>query len=241
MTVNARTEEFQQLELFGKYALFTNGRIDRPTVPKGWYCNDFRGSDDDPGELCYIEESVAVNHAGSILMPEKALDDAIQGNSRYLLLIALVLLAVSLLLSIFISRRYLRPVTEALDRIKARDYAGPGKTPYLEINDLMEFLTQQDEELKKRSLAIAPPPDETAPMFEQFLQNVKTLSQAERNVFDLYIRGYKAQEIADELHLSINTIKTHNRRIFAKLNVSTRKELLVYIDMMKELNMIHEE
>ena len=78
-------------------------------------------------------------------------------------------------------------------------------------------------------------------MFEQFLQNVKTLSQAERNVFDLYIRGYKAQEIADELHLSINTIKTHYRRIFAKLNVSTRKELLVYIDMMKELNMIHEE
>ena len=71
MTVNARTEEFQQLELFGKYALFTNGRIDRPTVPDGWYCYDFRGSDDDPGELRYVEESVAVNHAGSILMPEK--------------------------------------------------------------------------------------------------------------------------------------------------------------------------
>ena len=190
-----------------------------------------------PSGSVYEDQAWAV----SILMPEKTLDDAIQGNSRYLLLIALVLLAVSLLLSIFISRRYLRPVTEALDRIKARDYAGPGKTPYLEINDLMEFLTQQDEELKKRSLAIAPPPDDTAPMFEQFLQNVKTLSQAERNVFDLYIRGYKAQEIADELHLSINTIKTHNRRIFAKLNVSTRKELLVYIDMMKELNMIHEE
>lgn len=41
MTVNAKTEEFQQLELFGKYALFTNGRIDRSTVPKGWYCYDF--------------------------------------------------------------------------------------------------------------------------------------------------------------------------------------------------------
>ena len=161
-----------------------------------------------PSGSVYEDQAWAV----SILMPEKALDDAIQGNSRYLLLIALVLLAVSLLLSIFISRRYLRPVTEALDRIKARDYAGPGKTPYLEINDLMEFLTQQDEELKKRSLAIAPPPDETAPMFEQFLQNVKTLSQAERNVFDLYIRGYKAQEIADELHLSINTCLLYTSR-----------------------------
>lgn len=52
MTVNAKTEEFQHVELFGKYALFTNGCIDRSTVPKGWYCNDFRGSDDDPGELC---------------------------------------------------------------------------------------------------------------------------------------------------------------------------------------------
>ena len=70
MTVNAKTEEFQQLELFGKYALFTNGRIDRPTVPKGWYCNDFRGSDDDPGELCYIEESVAVNHGGGERHPD---------------------------------------------------------------------------------------------------------------------------------------------------------------------------
>lgn len=71
MTVNASTEEFQHVELLGKYALFTNGRIDRSTVPEGWYCYDFRGSDDDPGELRYIEESVAVNHAGSILMPEK--------------------------------------------------------------------------------------------------------------------------------------------------------------------------
>ena len=71
MAVNARTEEFQHLELFDKFALFTNARIDRSTVPEGWYCYDFRGSDDDPGALCYIEKSVMVNHAGSVLMPEK--------------------------------------------------------------------------------------------------------------------------------------------------------------------------
>ena len=71
MAVNARTEEYQHFELFDKPALFTNARIDRSTVPKGWYCYDFRGSDDDPGELRYIEESVVVNHAGSVLMPEK--------------------------------------------------------------------------------------------------------------------------------------------------------------------------
>ena len=71
LAVNARTEEFQHIELFDKYALFTNGRIDRSTVPDGWYCYDFRGSDNDPGELCFIEKNVVVNHAGSVLMPEK--------------------------------------------------------------------------------------------------------------------------------------------------------------------------
>lgn len=71
MSIDVRSEEFQHMELFDKPALFINGRIDRTTVPEGWYCYDFRGSDDDPGELCYIEESVLVNHAGSVLMPEK--------------------------------------------------------------------------------------------------------------------------------------------------------------------------
>ena len=56
MAVNARTEEFQHIEVFDKPALFTNWRIARDTVPKGWYCYDIRGSDDDPGELCYIAQ-----------------------------------------------------------------------------------------------------------------------------------------------------------------------------------------
>ena len=70
MAVDARTEEFQHLELLDKFALFTNAQIDRTTVPEGWYCYDLRGTGDDPGELRFIEESVVVNHSGSILMPE---------------------------------------------------------------------------------------------------------------------------------------------------------------------------
>ena len=71
MAVDARTEEFQHIEVFDKFALFTNARIDRTTVPEGWYCYDFRGTGNDPCELRFIEESVVVNHSGSILMPEK--------------------------------------------------------------------------------------------------------------------------------------------------------------------------
>ena len=71
MAVNARTEGFQHIELFGKSALFTNDRIDRATVPKGWYCYDFRGSDSDPGKLNCVEPLVGVNHSGTVLLPEE--------------------------------------------------------------------------------------------------------------------------------------------------------------------------
>ncbi|MEG0835964.1 MAG: LPD28 domain-containing protein, partial [Christensenellaceae bacterium] len=68
--VNARNEEYEYVELFGKPALFTNSRIDRDTVPEGWYAYDLRGSDYDPGEPVTVEPSVVVNHAGTILTHE---------------------------------------------------------------------------------------------------------------------------------------------------------------------------
>lgn len=70
MYVDARTEEYEEIELFGKPALFSNFRIDRDTVPAGWYCYDLRGSDCDPGKPVTIQEFVVVNHAATVLTPE---------------------------------------------------------------------------------------------------------------------------------------------------------------------------
>lgn len=70
MSVTAREENYEYIELFGRPALFTNSRIDRDTVPEGWYAYDLRGSDYDPGEPVTAEPSVVVNHAGTILTHE---------------------------------------------------------------------------------------------------------------------------------------------------------------------------
>lgn len=67
MSVNAREEKYESIELFGKPALFTNSRIDRDTVPEGFHCYDLRGSDNDPGRPVTVEKSVGVNHAGTVL------------------------------------------------------------------------------------------------------------------------------------------------------------------------------
>lgn len=70
MSVNAKTENFEHIELFGRPALFTNGRINRQTVPLGFYVYDFRGSDNDPGLLKTVEPSVMANHSGSVITKE---------------------------------------------------------------------------------------------------------------------------------------------------------------------------
>ena len=61
-------EQYQEVELFEKPALFSNGRISRDDLPEGVYCYDLRGSDDDPGFPICVEERVVVNHAGSVIL-----------------------------------------------------------------------------------------------------------------------------------------------------------------------------
>ena len=66
----ANDEQYQEIELFDKPGLFSNGRIVRDNLPEDVYCYDLRGSDYDPGEPVCVEEQVVVNHAGSVLLTE---------------------------------------------------------------------------------------------------------------------------------------------------------------------------
>ncbi|WP_347024410.1 LPD28 domain-containing protein [Hungatella hathewayi] len=66
----ANDEQYQEIELFDKPGLFSNGRIVRDNLPEGVYCYDLRGSDYDPGEPVCVEEQVVVDHAGSVLLTE---------------------------------------------------------------------------------------------------------------------------------------------------------------------------
>lgn len=59
-------------------------------------------------------------------------------------------------------------------------------------------------------------------------------STAERKVADLLARGYSEKEIADKLHLSVNTINNHTRNIRERHGLNKNTEIiLLYIS---ELN-----
>ena len=52
------------------------------------------------------------------------------------------------------------------------------------------------------------------------------LSEREQQIVNARARGSALKQIAADLQISINTVKTHLRRIFAKLNVQCSLELL---------------
>jgi DNA-binding NarL/FixJ family response regulator len=52
------------------------------------------------------------------------------------------------------------------------------------------------------------------------------LTRREKELLDLLAEGYRYKEIADKLFLSIDTIRTHIRNIYRKLEVQSRAEAL---------------
>lgn len=53
-----------------------------------------------------------------------------------------------------------------------------------------------------------------------------SLSAQERKVFELLRQGASNQEISDQYHIEISTVKSHVSSIFSKLNVKSRKEIM---------------
>lgn len=188
--------------------------------------------------MLYPEDSAYRDERWScaVMMPESVLLEKISARTSTLLLGLALLMGLDIVLSAFISRRYIRPVVQALESLKSTDISSAAKTKIPEIDDLIDFLRTQDERTDREHSQPVLAQQEQSSLFQDFVRNIDTLSIAERAVFDLYMEGHTAKEIADILCLSINTIKTHNRRIYMKLNVSSRKELMVYIQMMEEAN-----
>ena len=62
--------------------------------------------------------------------------------------------------------------------------------------------------------------------YDYFICNLKTLTPAENRIYELYLEGKSAQDISKILGIQENTIKYHNRNIYGKLGVSSRKQLL---------------
>lgn len=65
--------------------------------------------------------------------------------------------------------------------------------------------------------------------FAENYGKARELSERERDVLDLAMKGRLNKEIADELGIALQTVKNHMRSVFIKLNVENRIELLLLV------------
>ncbi|MEM6633935.1 MAG: response regulator transcription factor [Bacteroidota bacterium] len=61
------------------------------------------------------------------------------------------------------------------------------------------------------------------------------LSEREYEVLQLMAKGLSNQEIADQLHISLNTVKTHTSNLYSKLDVRRRTQA---VQKAKELGLL---
>jgi LuxR family transcriptional regulator, maltose regulon positive regulatory protein len=80
-------------------------------------------------------------------------------------------------------------------------------TPYL--HSLLDTFAQQDQDSSGQNVRI---------------DLVEPLTPQEERVLILFASGNTKQEIANELYISVNTVKTHLKRAYRKLAIGSRAE-----------------
>jgi DNA-binding NarL/FixJ family response regulator len=65
--------------------------------------------------------------------------------------------------------------------------------------------------------------------YESFSKREVKLTEAEKEIVSLICQGYRNKEIAQKLHVSEQTVKSHCNRIYKKVGVSDRLQLAIYV------------
>ena len=101
---------------------------------------------------------------------------------------------------------------------------------------LRELVLQKEETLRatrdleknQRNVSVS------AEAMEDFAKGVETLTPTERAIFEAYLLGMSTKDIMADMNIKENTLKFHNKNIYGKLGVSSRKQLIEVHRAMKE-------
>lgn len=69
---------------------------------------------------------------------------------------------------------------------------------------------------------------------QYFEAQLKYLTPKELEIYELYINGKKSKDIMLQLSITENTLKYHNKNIYSKLGINSRKQLLEHANSIKE-------
>ncbi len=176
--------------------------------------------------------------ATAILIPQDSYAAYTADVQKTWVVAALGLFLMLLALSFFLARRFVRPITDSLKRFQQEELPEQSMSSGIsEVDELAEFLNARarNQRLEQGEL-----PPNIAELFDQFVVRKDLLTEAERNILRYYIDGHEIAEIPDLAFISMSTVRKHNRSIYEKLGVSSRDELMLYIDLLRRCGRLQE-
>ena len=103
----------------------------------------------------------------------------------------------------------------------AEDEARKAKEEYEKAAEKYELAKSEIDRLAEKHKEEIVPEE-----YQFFVENLSMLTPAEYRVYELYLSGKTGKQIAEILHITENTLKYHNKNIYSKLGISSRKQLL---------------
>lgn len=156
-------------------------------------------------------------------------------------IIVSLLIFLSVVLCKYFSKKYISPILKSLNMIKTASYEYE-KINIAEIDEIFEYLAEKSKSYKQsiedlikqnesaqstiEKLSYDKKKEISPDDYEYFLIGLKTLTPAEKNIFNLYLDGKTIKQIAEENGITEATVKFHNHNIYSKLGVTNKKQLL---------------
>lgn len=198
------------------------------------------------------------NHYSAVMLPYSYYRYSKYKTQLLIFVIFLLITAAAIICCSVLSRRYINPIINDIEGLK-QGTINKQNLRIPEIVDLLDFLEQNDRDYEQKLSSL----EEQKRLAEQeaariqseldriidkrkkelsddgvnhFMQNLITLTPREKDVFNLYLEGYSGKEIVEKLGFTNNALKFHNKNIYSKLGVTSRKELMQYAVILKQRN-----
>ena len=211
---------------------------DQLTVKEGKHFNTYKGESGTYFGLHTPLEMPLANGASLYavtLVSKDTCDSVFFANRLLWSALSLVAMIGLFLLAIHLSRKFVQPISESIQLLMLNEPCELPPSGIQEIDDLMTFV---QEKLRGPDAQELPPNVEE--LFHTFSEHVATLTSTERTILQYFIDGLTLEEVASTAYISINTVKKHNTNINKKLGVSSRDELMLYIDLFRRTGRLDE-
>ncbi|MDO4667108.1 MAG: response regulator transcription factor [Streptococcus sp.] len=119
-------------------------------------------------------------------------------------------------------------LTSYLDNEKIHPVLNAGAYGYMLKTSNAEEILRAVRKVAKREFAIETEVSKKVEYHRNHIELYEDLTARERDILGLLAKGYENQRIADELFISLKTVKTHVSNILSKLEVSDRTQAVVY-------------